>query len=207
VWLQSDFAHRHRSAARGYDVRWKILGALPSFQDNVATIEALRRQLTCDHPSAEPLYEERYPFLDRDLLEFLFALPREQLVRPGQRRSLMRRALAGIVPDALLNRRRKAYVARGSLASVSRQAASLASPGSQMVSASFAMVDGTKLANVLEKARCGQMVPTVNLIRTLQLEQWLRTLVQHGVIDLPRVAPVSISVREGWFKALRNSAG
>jgi asparagine synthase (glutamine-hydrolysing) len=207
AWVQSDFAHRHRSATRGYEVRWKILGALPSFQDNVATIEALRRQLTCDHPSAEPFYEERYPFLDRDLLEFLFAVPREQLVRPGQRRSLMRRALTGIVPDALLNRRRKAYVARGSLASLSRQAPLLASPGVEMVSAAFGMVDSTKLANVLEKAHCGQMVPTVNLIRTLQLEQWLRTLIQHGVIDPPRAAPVSVSVREGSFKALRNSAG
>ncbi len=207
AWLQSDFAHRHRSAARGYEVRWKLLGALPSFQDNVATIEALRRQLTCDHPSAEPLYEERYPFLDRDLLEFLFAVPREQLVRPGQRRSLMRRALAGIVPDALLNRRRKAYVARGSLALLSRQAASLALPGIEMASASFGMVDGTELANVLDKARCGQMVPTVNLIRTLQLEQWLRTLIQHSVIDPPQAVPVSRRVREGSFKALRNSAG
>jgi len=206
VWLESDFAHRHRAAARGYEVRWKI-GALPSFQDNVATIEALRRQLTCDHPSAEPLYEERYPFLDRDLLEFLFAVPREQLVRPGERRSLMRRALRGIVPDALLNRRRKAYVARGSLASVSRQAALLASAATEMVSASFGIVDGTKLASVLDKAHRGQMVPTVNLIRTLQLEQWLRTLLEHGVIDPPRVAPVSISVRERSFKALRNSAG
>lgn len=207
AWLHSDFAHRHRSAASGYEVRWKILGALPSFQDNVATIEALRRQLTCDHPSAEPLYEERYPFLDRDLLDFLFAIPRDQLVRPGQRRSLMRRALAGIVPDALLNRRRKAYVARGSLASLSREAALLASSGMEMVSASFGMVDRTKLANVLEKARCGQMVPTVNLIRTLQLEQWLRMLIQYGVIDPPRAAPVSIRLSERSFKTMRNSAG
>lgn len=207
AWFESDFAHRHRSAARGYEVRWKILGALPSFQDNVATIEALRRQLTCDHPSAEPLYEERYPFLDRDLLEFLFAIPREQLVRPGQRRSLMRRALAGIVPDALLNRRRKAYVARGSLTLLSRQPALLASPGVEMASAAFGMVNGTKLANVLETARCGQMVPTVNLIRTLQLEQWLRMLIQRGLIDPPRAAAVSMRFREQSFKALRNSAG
>ena len=33
--------------------------------------------------------------------EFMYAIPREQLVRPGQRRSLMRRALAGVVPDEL----------------------------------------------------------------------------------------------------------
>lgn len=37
----------------------------------------------------------------------------EQLVRPGHRRSLMRRALVGIVPDELLNRKCKEYIARG----------------------------------------------------------------------------------------------
>ena len=35
----------------------------------------------------------------------------EQLVRPNQRRSLMRRALVGIVPAEILNRRRKAFIA------------------------------------------------------------------------------------------------
>ena len=62
-------------------------------------LEALRRQLACDALSSEPPYEKRYPYLDRALLEFMYAIPREQLVRPGQRRSLMRRALVGIVPD------------------------------------------------------------------------------------------------------------
>ena len=58
------------------------------------------------HP--ELLREVRYPYLDRDFLEFMYAIPREQIVRVGQRRSLMKRALVGIVPDELLNRKRKA---------------------------------------------------------------------------------------------------
>src|SRR4029077_4900258 len=97
-WLDSDFTCRHRGALSGYETRLKLCSALPSFQDNIATLNALRRQVGSDHPSAEPLHETRYPFLDRDLLEFLFAVPRDQLVRPGQRRSLMRRALSGVVP-------------------------------------------------------------------------------------------------------------
>jgi asparagine synthase (glutamine-hydrolysing) len=57
--------------------------------------------------------ESRYPFLDRRLVEFLAAIPDEQLQRPGQRRSLMRRALAGIVPVEVLSRKNKAGVSRG----------------------------------------------------------------------------------------------
>ena len=48
--------------------------------------------------------------LDRDFLEFMYAIPREQIVRVGQRRSLMKRALVDIVPNELLNRRRKAFI-------------------------------------------------------------------------------------------------
>jgi len=81
----------------------------------------LRRQLACSALPTRPAYELRYPFLDRELLEFLFAIPREQLVRPGQRRSLMRRALTGVVPPEISNRKRKAYVVRGPMAAVSSE--------------------------------------------------------------------------------------
>lgn len=62
--------------------------------------------------------EYRYPYLDRDLVDYLFAVPCEQLVRPGRRRSLMRRTLKTIVPTEILERRRKAFVSRGLLASM-----------------------------------------------------------------------------------------
>jgi asparagine synthase (glutamine-hydrolysing) len=57
--------------------------------------------------------EYRFPYLDRDLVDFLLRIPNEQLVRPGRRRSLMRRAVRGIVPDSVLERRRKGFVSRG----------------------------------------------------------------------------------------------
>jgi asparagine synthase (glutamine-hydrolysing) len=53
--------------------------------------------------------EYRYPYLDRDLVDFLFRVPRERLLQPGRRRSLMRRALSETVPHAILERRRKGF--------------------------------------------------------------------------------------------------
>jgi asparagine synthetase B (glutamine-hydrolysing) len=58
------------------------------------------------------IMKARYPFLDKDLVNYLFSIPREQILRPGRRRSLMRRALANIVPHEVLERRRKAYQLR-----------------------------------------------------------------------------------------------
>ena len=111
-WLQYSFVKRHRAALTGYPSRTKLFGPLPSLQESMSTLDALRRQLARTALPFEPPYEKRYPYLDRGLLEFMFAIPREQLVRPTQRRSLMRRALVGIVPDEILNKKGKAFVAR-----------------------------------------------------------------------------------------------
>ena len=51
----------------------------------------------------------------------------------------MRRALAGIVPDEILNRRRKAFVARAPLSGISRDWANLVEMTQHMMSSSFGL--------------------------------------------------------------------
>ena len=176
AWLESKFARRYRFALAGYERRLQIFGPQPSFQESLSTLGSLRRQLTCDALPCDPPYERRYPFLDRDLLEFLFAIPREQLVRPGQRRSLMRRALVGIVPDEILERRRKAYVSRAPMAAFSENRQSLADLSTCMVGSSLGIINSQSFAGALRKAREGREVPIVSLLRTIELEVWLRRL-------------------------------
>src|SRR5207302_6104281 len=154
--------------------RLKLFGPPPSFQENVCTLEALQRQLGCDVLPSEPPYEKRYPYLDRDLLEFMYAVPREQLVRPGRRRSLMRRSLVDIVPDELLNRKRKAFVARTPLADISADWASYAEKSQHMASSSLRIVQPKEFLEALQKARHGEEVPVVRLMRTLGVESWLK---------------------------------
>jgi asparagine synthase (glutamine-hydrolysing) len=52
--------------------------------------------------------EERHPFHDRRLYEFLMALPPEQLARDYRRKYILRNAMRGLVPDSVLARRDKA---------------------------------------------------------------------------------------------------
>ena len=185
-WLQSRFARRHRAALTGYPSRTKLFDPLPSFQENVNTLDALRRQLTCKALPFEPPFEKRYPYLDRDLLEFMFATPREQLVRPTQRRSLMRRALVGIVPDEILNRKTKAFVARSPMVAIFNDRAYFAEMTQNMLSSALGIVDSDRLLEVLQKAGRGEEVPMVTLKRTLSLEGWLKDLRALGIIDLDR---------------------
>ena len=52
--------------------------------------------------------ESRVPFLTHDLAEFLLSLPEDYLVSPdGESKHLLRAALRGLVPDAVLDRRDK----------------------------------------------------------------------------------------------------
>jgi asparagine synthase (glutamine-hydrolysing) len=51
--------------------------------------------------------ESRTPFLDHRLVELCFSLPYSEKIRDGWTKSLLRRSLAGLVPQEILSRRRK----------------------------------------------------------------------------------------------------
>jgi asparagine synthase (glutamine-hydrolysing) len=199
-WLHPHFVKRYRDALTGYPSRLRLLGPLPSFQENISTLGLLRRQLGCVALMSEPLCERRYPFLDRSLLEFLCALPREQLIRPGQRRSLMRRALEGIVPEELLNRKRKAFVARSPMAAVSNEWAGLVEISQHMVSDSLDIVDADAFWKALQTARTGREIPIVLLIRSLAVEDWLKNISRWGI----QFAPPILSHQTRALNSIRN---
>jgi asparagine synthase (glutamine-hydrolysing) len=178
-WIEADFLRRHGEVFAGYESRWTIFGARPSFQENIATLNAVRRQLGCFAHAPDPYYEKRYPYLDRDLLEFLFAIPRDQLVRPGQRRSLVRRALAGIVPDEVLNRRRKAFFSRGPIEALTREPITMA-----LLGRALPIIDENRFRDCTQAALHGREIPVTTALRTVILERWLKHLVQRGIIRL-----------------------
>lgn len=181
-WFNPAFVKRNRAALAGYEGRTTIFGPLPSFQENVGTLDLLRRQLACSQLSSSLPHEKRYPYLDRGLLEFLYAIPREQLVRPGQRRSLMRRALTGIVPNEILNRKRKAFVTRGPRVGIASEWPYLLELGQHMLISSLGIVDSTRFLEMLQKIRQGADVPIVPLMRSVGIELWLRNLTASHVL-------------------------
>jgi asparagine synthase (glutamine-hydrolysing) len=183
-WLNSNFAKRNITALRGYESRMKLFGPLPSFQENLRTLDTLRRQLSCSS-LPQPPYEKRYPYLDRGLLELVFAIPREQLLRPYQRRSLMRRALAGVVPEEVLGRKRKAFVARAPLAAISAECTSLAKMNRDRVWVSFGITDADAVLESLQKVQKGGKVPLVPLLRTFTLAAWVIELAHRRLLDQP----------------------
>jgi asparagine synthase (glutamine-hydrolysing) len=182
-WLNPQFVKRNRVALQGYEARLKFFGSSATFQENISTLRVLQNQLSCDVLSSDQPSEKRYPYLDRGLLEFMYSVPRNQLVRPGQRRSLMRRALVGFVPDELLTRKRKAFVARAPMAAISEEWTNFTEVTHKMLSSSLGIVDSDEVWAALQKARRGQQVSTVTIMRTLGIEFWLRHLSNRGIVS------------------------
>ena len=62
-----------------------------------------------DRASMLASLELRAPFLDRDVVEFARRLPNRFKFRQGQSKYLLKRALKGVVPDAILKRSKKGF--------------------------------------------------------------------------------------------------
>lgn len=183
AWLTSEFIRRNRSALHGYQNKTRFYGPRPSFQENLSALRMLQRQISCLPIPTSPLMEKRYPYLDRDLLEFLYAIPRNQLVRPGNRRSLMRRALSTHVPPEILERKRKGFLTRGPLRLLNSSGERIFKLIHDMASARLNIVNPEVLESHLAKSRDGFQVHWVQILRTLALEQWLRSVTAHSVFE------------------------
>ena len=122
--------------------------------------------------------EYRYPFLDRDLVEFLFSIPPEQLLRPGRRRSLMRRALVDIVPHEILERRRKAFQLRAPLSALQQAYPKLLKLFADAAIASAGFVDIAQLRRSLKAIAEGDPKWRQAMLKTIALELWMKPHLQ-----------------------------
>ena len=168
------FDHNDVDGARCSNLfsRW----AAPSKLDNAMSWWSIMETLPHLFPNILYRPEYRYPYLDRDLVEYLFRIPRTQILRPGRRRFLMRRALAGIVPEEILERRRKAFQINAPLSTL-RQASDalqgLFTESAYIVQRGW--VNGEELRNGLDRAARGDAHNWPGLIRAIALELWLRS--------------------------------
>jgi len=160
---------------------------LASFRTNVAVATGVSWQLGStpklyERGSTQNCYGRGFPFLDRDFLELMFAIPRDQVLRPGQYRSLMRRALAGVVPDIVLNRTRKAFATRHPARQIQSTGPRIREVFQQPLTGRFGWVSPVEFLDALDDLTAGRN----NLIRPIQqtvtLEIWLHSLAERGML-------------------------
>jgi asparagine synthase (glutamine-hydrolysing) len=176
LWLTRELKQtclESRLQSRGWD---RLLGARPSAINNGRVWWTILDTLPNAFPSLLGCYEYRYPFLDRDLVEFLRSVPREQLVSPGRRRLLMRRALKGIVPDEILERKRKAFMSHGPIAGLRNAQQKIRDLLADSLSVEYGLIDRDQFLLAFENELTGNLEKIGQIARTISVELWLRSL-------------------------------
>jgi asparagine synthase (glutamine-hydrolysing) len=189
-WIKRSFATKYRISARQLEAVENDGFGHPRERDTMQTICTLSRQLTRKPPS---LLEQRYPFLDQDLVEFLTTIPVEQLLRPGQRRWLMKRALAQLLPSAIVTRTTKTSAGRCYTLSLSKHWNRIEELLEHPLATRLGYVERASLHRALLRMKAGQIPSNfLRLLKALALELWLQDVARRGliVLDLPPVPEV-----------------
>jgi len=87
----------------GRNRRWADR-ALPSRRKRLLALDDMLAARSFQSPDALQAAHYSHPFTHRPFVEFMLSIPSAIICRPGEPRRLMRLALRGIVPDAILRR-------------------------------------------------------------------------------------------------------
>lgn len=118
--------------------------------------------------------EVRVPFLDHRLVEYVFNTPWEFKTFDGREKSLLRAAVADLLPAPVLNRRKSPYpMVRDPAyrAALTAQVARLLVDGGPAVD----LLDPTAVRGLLLDPAADSRFPREGLELVLDLDQWLRT--------------------------------
>ena len=150
-------------------------GKLPSTRDSVAMWHSVMETLPHRLPGLLTRREYRYPILDRDLVEFLLRVPSDQLRRPGERRSLMRRALGSLIPIAVMQRTRKALLQRGPIRLLDENRGVISSLFDSSALGDLGLIDASYLRKMVQHDGIVSLAQHRKpLMRAIHLELWLR---------------------------------
>lgn len=181
-WVNKRFAHTQNLSTRQLEAAAGSWSWPPSIRDWFQTITALTGQMGKAEPATT---ETRYPFLDRTLVEFLTSIPTEQLLRPGHRRSLMRRALVGVVPAEILGRRTKAGGGRYFSVLLQKHWPQVENSLEFLLISRLGYVKQAEFHQSLVELKHGMVSQYfLRLVRALFLELWLKSAIGLHVITV-----------------------
>ena len=125
-----------------------------------------------DVPLRPPDVVYTFPFTHRPLIDFVLAIPGEQLSAPGITRALMRRAFAGLLPPRIAARLSKGYYPPAAFRAARRLAASML-PASELEVVQRGWIDGDRLRAAIRALTDGAGNTGGDIQSVLALERWL----------------------------------
>ena len=148
---------------------------LPSRRVREMIVRSLRALLSSGYFQE---YEEIYfshPYANHDLINFALSLPMNQLVRPGQDRVVMRRAIRGLLPEPIRTRRSKSTIDELPCRVLARELPEIGdSDNLEVCQRGYA--DAKTLAKEMIGIAIGRTDHSYSFLRLMNVEQWLRSL-------------------------------
>jgi asparagine synthase (glutamine-hydrolysing) len=171
-----------REARRWFTGEGRIVGLRldgslhpPSLRMRVHSIRSVSATIAAGHFNEYRYIYVSHPYTHRDLLDFMLSIPLGRIGRPGDKRSLMRRATAGILPEKIRARKSK-----GSMDEVFARMLVSESPKIgdlrtfEVCRRGYA--EASALAEGIQQVTLGRLEHSAGLLRVFSLERWLRSL-------------------------------
>jgi asparagine synthase (glutamine-hydrolysing) len=176
-WITPEFARRTGLPERlAQTERLAETTAFGEMRQRLVASPSYQRSVEWYDRNAEPFgIEVRHPFLDRRLFEHVLTSPPRHLFRLGERKPLLRAALAGILPDSVRLRRHK--VRLGSLVdfSLRKEAERIRGLLAAPLAAELGIIDGRAVRKAFDLYAGGENPAELrSLWYVVTLELWLR---------------------------------
>jgi hypothetical protein len=144
-----------------------------------------------DFPIQPPGITYAYPFAHRPLVEFVMAIPAGVLSAPGETRSLMRRAFAGLIPSRVLGRQSKGFYSPAALRGLRSTAAAML-PVDRLEIVQRGWIDPNALDAAL-RTLMDAGAASHELRRVVHLENWLVSRQRRGPAAIPQRKEVNVN--------------
>lgn len=175
-WLDRSFASRMNLRERSLGPPDTLGLSLPSSREQSRMLLAAISVVSAGYYKERSCIEVAYPYLERSLVEFLLAIPIDQKVRPGESRSLQRRALIKVLPPVIARRRDKKGPEEALYRAIIREWPRLDALFTDARIFARGYVDARGFREALDRARHGCEPHTFALLRAISLEMWLRAV-------------------------------
>ncbi|HXC69726.1 MAG TPA: asparagine synthase-related protein [Pyrinomonadaceae bacterium] len=167
--------------SKRFDIADRLLGPkdifgcrLPSSRGQATAFLSVTDVISPGHLLVWQPIEISYPFTHRPLVEFLQAIPATQWVRPGETRSLMRRAMRPYLPPQIAARKGKGTPAEATLRAVAREWPRLRELLRNALVCAGGYVNPIALKTLIEKPNFSNNPEDLTVLRVAYLELWLR---------------------------------
>jgi asparagine synthase (glutamine-hydrolysing) len=183
-WIDASFARRTECQLRALVDPGLPRWLHPSTRHRCGLVQNAVSVAAAQYYRAQTGVNVAFPYLHLPLVQFLLDIPADQFVRPHEDRSIQRRAMCNILPEAVRTRLDKKGPTESLLRGLRKHWPTWERLLAKPISAQLGIVNGTATAEALRKLRFGTQDATPELLRWVSLEAWLQSLGATGVLAL-----------------------